>query len=82
MPKSAYKGSLTMEQPQPIPQPILYTRKELSEIFGVSPRTIVKWGRENKLQRVVLGKRTIRYLVKFEVAGTTSTGEKVMICVP
>lgn len=74
MTNSAYKGSLTM------PEPKLYTRKELAEIFGVTPRTIVKWGRENKFERVVVGKRTIRYSVKFEVAGTTSTGVKLMVC--
>jgi DNA-binding XRE family transcriptional regulator len=44
----------------------IYSRTELATMFGVTPRTIVKWGRENRgpVVRVVIGKRTIRYKLK------------------
>ena len=51
---------------QPPAQDQLYTRNQLALRFDVSPRTVVKWGRENRgpVVRVVVGKRTIRYKLK------------------
>jgi len=39
----------------------LYSRKELSTFFGVSPHTIRKWEKEGLVKRIEINRRTIRY---------------------
>lgn len=50
-------------QPNPAPKPLLVSAETLAARYGVSPKTIRKWGREGFLPFVKLSRRCVRYPV-------------------
>lgn len=49
--------------PDPSPKPLLASAETLAARYGVSPKTIRKWGREGFLPFVKLSRRCVRYPV-------------------